>query len=207
MKINKDNTSRNILTWTIKNRLFILISIVLSTVAGVIYSFASQPKYQRELSVMMLSDIYGNSQINELITFSYWDINKTGIDVFNEIEVFRSPILMEKVVKKLNLNVTYTKQRFAGNIDLYKKSPIIVEFIKPVSNIKATNKELCHIKKIRLNNQSLSEELEIKTGEITETPMGKIKVTPTKDFSIYKNTDINIKFNSSEIIANTLSKK
>lgn len=219
MKINKDNTSRNILTWTIKNRLFILISIALSTVAGVIYSFASQPKYQRELSVMMLSDIYGNSQINELITFSYWDINKTGIDVFNEIEVFRSPILMEKVVKKLNLNITYTKQRFAGNIDLYKKSPIIVEFIKPVSNfngervssisfdIKATNKELCHIKKIRLNNQTISEELDIKTGEITETPMGKIKVTPTKDFSIYKNTDINIKLNPSEIIANTLSKK
>lgn len=216
MKIKKYNTNNNILIWTIKNRFFILISILLSTAAGIIYSFISQPKYQRELSVMMLSDIYGNSQINELITFSYWDINKTGIDVFNEIEVFRSPMLMEKVVNKLNLNVTYKRQNITGNVDLYKKTPIVVEFIKPIEdyngervssisfNIGKKNRDICLIENIRINGVFFKKKLEIRTGQITESPFGVIKISPTNDFSIYENKNIKIEYSPTEKVANSL---
>lgn len=168
---------------------------------------------------MLLADQYGNSQIYELTTFSDWDIYKTGIDVFNEIEVFRSPLLMERVVEKLGINTSYTSKNAIGRVsELYNETPLIVKFIEPIKSyngeeissisfeLETEDGKTCKIKDIRLNGIKLSGIHEVNTGEVATTPMGKIKISQTEHFSTDKTTTIAVSHNTVEGVANGLCK-
>lgn len=115
--------------WTFSNKLFILLSVIFCLLAGVAYIYRSQPVYQCNSTIMLRTDMNGNSQIGELAAFADLGMGATGIDAANEIEAFRSPAMMKGVVERLGLNVAYCSKNWIGRItDWYDKTPIEVAF-------------------------------------------------------------------------------
>ena len=121
----------DIISWTLKHKMFIALSVLICLLLGIIYVYRSQPVFQRESSVMIRTSQQGNAEIGELAAFSDLGIFNTGIDVFNEIEAFRSPTLMERIVKRLGLNTIYTSKNWIGRVtDWYDKTPLKADFLK-----------------------------------------------------------------------------
>src|SRR5690606_3499787 len=79
-------------------------------------------------ALLMLKDDYRGGAANELTILS--DLSSTVKDnVENEMHVLSSRTLSEKVVKKLNLYISYFSEGRIKTIDLYKSSPITIDFV------------------------------------------------------------------------------
>ena len=119
----------DMISWTLCHKKFFAISIVICVALGLIYAQRAQRIYQRSASVMLRSDNKGQAQISELAAFADLGIGSTGIDVYNELQAFQSPLLMQDVVNQLRLNVTYKSKNWIGYVtDWYDKTPICVEY-------------------------------------------------------------------------------
>ena len=59
----------DVIAWASNHKLFISLSIFICLLLGFFYASHSELVYQRESSVMIRSDSYGNSQISELAAF------------------------------------------------------------------------------------------------------------------------------------------
>ena len=52
-----------------------------------------------------------------------------GTNVDNEMEAFASPDLMEQVVRRLNLETTYTDLQFLRTRELYTGTPVMLSLL------------------------------------------------------------------------------
>lgn len=103
-----------------------LASLLLSISCAFIYLRYQTPIYIIETSVLIKDSKNSSSQSDLLKELDMFSSNKV---VDNEIEILKSYTLMEKVVKKLNLHVSYqTKGKFKKN-DIYTQSPIHVKVL------------------------------------------------------------------------------
>lgn len=128
-KKGSDITFSDIISWTFSHKAFIGISIFCCLFLAAFYIYRSLPVYDRESSVMIRSDLNGNAQIGELAAFSDLGMFSTGVDVMNEIEAFRSPLIMQEVVKRLKININYISHNWLGKpVDLYQQTPVVASF-------------------------------------------------------------------------------
>lgn len=183
----------DVIAWTTTHKLFISLSVFVCLVLGFLYANRSQQIFQRESSVMIRSDSYGNSQIGELAAFSDLNLFNTGIDVYNEIEAFRSPILMERIVERLGINTTYTSKNWIGRVtDWYDETPLVVKFVDPITSydgekvtsfsfsLSSDDDKTFHVSDVRINDEPCRSTADIKVGVASKTPVGTIVVEPTK---------------------------
>ena len=141
---------------------------------------------------MIRSNSNGQSQIGELAAFEDLGMFNTGLDVYNEIEAFRSPILMEEVVERLGLNTTYTSKNWIGRqTDWYGQAPISVIFSNCPEKIDG-KKVSSFSFKVRREDQTLvlsdfkangkdidCEHISTKLSVTQKTPVGDITINPT----------------------------
>ena len=183
----------DVIAWTTTHKMFISLSVFVCLVLGFLYAGRSQQIFQRESSVMIRSDSYGNSQIGELAAFSDLNLFNTGIDVYNEIEAFRSPILMERIVERLGINTTYTSKNWIGRVtDWYDETPLVVKFVEPISKydgeavtsfsfaLSSDDDKNFSVGDIKINGKPCRSTAEITVGVAAKTPVGTIVVSPTK---------------------------
>lgn len=117
------------LFWAWEKKWWILLSVALCLFVAVYYIYVTPKQYVRTASVMMKSDSRGNANISELSAFKELGIgNGMSVDVLNEIEAFKAPILMERVVRRLNLDVEYYGEGLLKDNLLYGNSPVKVSF-------------------------------------------------------------------------------
>jgi capsular exopolysaccharide synthesis family protein len=85
----------------------IIICLLLFVSAGVLYLRYANDTY--ELTAMIfINDSDSGGMSNELSNFSDLEgLNQSSVSVFNEIGILKSRSLMESVVKRLNINVSY----------------------------------------------------------------------------------------------------
>ena len=206
----------DIVAWTLSHKWFIAISLIACILIGGIYAYRTQPIYQRSSSIMIRTDKDGNAEIGELATFQDLGMFNTGIDVFNEIEAFRSPILMERIVTRLELNTTYSSSNWIGRVtDLYDKTPVKVEFENPITKFEGKDISGISFKisksdggtfllsKFKINGKEVeSQNISAPANKSVKTPAGILKISPTLFFDDNFNNPVTVNHVSTTSAAN-----
>lgn len=187
----------DVIEWAISHKLFIAISVIVCVFIALFYSYRAPSIYKRESSVMLRTSVNGQAQMGELAIFEDMGMFNTGMDVYNEIEAFRSPILMEEVVERLGLNTTYQSKNWIGRTtDWYDQTPVKAEFSELTEKIegknvqsfsftvtKGENKQEFILQKFYANGDKIeSEKIVAKANIPTKTPIGNVTITPTALF-------------------------
>ena len=107
---------------------FFLICVFIAVALGWVYNFLKTPLYQVNGTVLVKSD---RTMLDptSIMTGVYYG-NMQNVD--NELAVLKSYSLSEKVVKKMNLEVSYFDRSGIRTFEYYKNSPFIIEFDKQI---------------------------------------------------------------------------
>ena len=103
-----------------------LLSVILSLLLAHIYLRYYIPMYGVASSILIKDDKKGGT--SELSAFSELNIFSGKSNVANEISILKSRNLAQKVVKKLDLDISYLSEGRVVNRELYKNSPIKILF-------------------------------------------------------------------------------
>lgn len=205
----------DVIEWAISHKLFIAISVLVCVFIAVFYSYRAPSIYKRESSVMLRTSTNGKAQMGELAIFEDMGMLNTGMDICNEIEAFRSPILMEEVVTQLGLNTTYRSKNWIGRItDWYDQTPIKATFSNIPEEIdeenvlsvaftvtKNENGQGFILQKFNANGEEIdADKIVTKANVPTQTPIGNVTISPTLQFENFEGPII-ISHTSVELVA------
>ncbi|MCL1943727.1 MAG: polysaccharide biosynthesis tyrosine autokinase [Candidatus Azobacteroides sp.] len=107
---------------------WIVASFILFVLLGFLYTKITTPIYEVQSSVLIKKNDSGAGANDLMAQLNLFSGSK---ETDNEVEIFKSYTLMERVVEDLNLNVRYYKKEGLRKRELYKDSPIRVEIITP----------------------------------------------------------------------------
>ena len=113
------------------------LSALLALALAYAYLKYATPIYKASTIIMLKDDAKGGA-INEFSILSDLDLSVKD-NVENEVEVLRSRTLSEKVIEKLNLDVSYLRKDGFKTVDLYKNSPINFSITKLSDKIENVN--------------------------------------------------------------------
>ena len=189
---SKDSFNMNELMRRIwANKYWVLLSVILCTAASYYYYKRQPVSYGSSAEVMLL---FGNDESSAssgaLKALSDMSGMGTGnVNFSNELEIMRSPSLMESVVERLNLATTYTTEGFGYPTDLYGKSPVLVNFLEDAPDSTASLRlykngagQLIATDFISNGKPMQSKPLRINPGTAVKTPVGVLAISPTADF-------------------------
>ncbi|TDD75946.1 GumC family protein [Flavobacterium caseinilyticum] len=111
---------------------FVLGAFISLSVAYV-YLRYTIPQYRASTTILMKDEKKGGLS-SELAAFADMGLvgGKNNID--NEIEILKSRTLIESTVRKMNLNISFVVEGQIISTDLFKNSPILVDFTSKKSN-------------------------------------------------------------------------
>lgn len=148
------------------------LSFILAIICAFFFLKYQTPQYKIQSSILIKDEKKGMGQDAMLKELDLFSSNKV---VDNEIEILKSYTLMEKVVKGLNLNVSYfAKQRFRDE-ELYDQTPVRLEMLE-VSDLayeEPLELRIVDSKNVKLNNQT------IPLNEEVPTSYGLLKISLT----------------------------
>ena len=104
-----------------------IISVALSLFVAFIYLRYATLIY-RSTGTMIIQDDQSNTGSNDKLDQIFSSDNKKNIQ--NEIEYNKSRQMMSRVVKALNLNLTYEAKGNIKELNIYKSNPFIVEALQ-----------------------------------------------------------------------------
>ena len=119
---------QDIFEMVIKKWYWFAISAALFLGVGALYIMKTSPVYQRSATILVKDNRKG-SGATEMAAFSDLVGMSTRRNVDNELFVLQARRLMVEVVDRLGLTVNYTTRQGLRNTDLYRRSPISVDFI------------------------------------------------------------------------------
>lgn len=124
-------TIKELFSVCVKNWYWFAISVLFCLVIGAYVVLSTPATYERTAQVLVKDDLKGRQIGNEISsTFSDLGIVTAGSDIYNEVFVIKSPIIMEKVVNRLHLNVSYSRPGMFKDNTLYGVSlPLEMEFV------------------------------------------------------------------------------
>jgi len=170
------------------------LGVFLMLVGAYLFLRYSTPVY-KTTSVIMLKDEYRGGAANELSVFSDLGVLKgTKDNAENEMEILRSRTLSEKVVEKLQLNISYLKDGKIKSSDLYKNSPVNIDVVDLTEESKLYTSLRLEVKGIDNNNYHLFFQEkkidEYKYGDTIVNNLGKFVIN--KDKENFPNEGFNI---------------
>lgn len=191
---------------------WILLSLIVC-VGYSIYQYKQKPHiYKSEAQVMFL---FGNeatsagSKISSLTDF----VGGSNVNMNNELEMMKSPALMEDVVAKLGLEVQYTTPKLGYSENLYGYSPISVIFYDQGNDSSASfivkridNSTVLAFDFISNGKGNDGVGLRIPLNNVVETPIGRIAIIPTDNYSHFPN-EVYVSKRPIQSIASSLSQR
>lgn len=105
---------------------WIAASIVFCLICAFVYLRYSVPVYSVSSTVLLKDDKKGGG-MDEMNALQDWGVISGKNNVDNEIEIFRSKNLIRMVVSDLKLYTKYYSLGHISSIDLYRKSPLLVD--------------------------------------------------------------------------------
>lgn len=145
--------------------------------------------YQATASVLIKSEEKGNALRQAREAFNMMGMSGGGSNVHNEMLTLSSPTLMAEVIEKMHINETYTQKQGLKQVDLYKQEPVIVMFEDPGSLPKVLRMTIdikghseFELSGIRVGKDEYPDAILCKAGTYTETPVGKVLVSPSTMF-------------------------
>ncbi|MEG2366301.1 MAG: polysaccharide biosynthesis tyrosine autokinase [Alistipes sp.] len=175
-----------------------LASIVAALLIALFYLATTTPVYTRSMSVLIKDNSKSSSSISTEDMFENMGMFNSKTNVNNELLTLKAPILMESVVKKLGLNVTYTASHHLQRHVLYKSSPIDVRMEKgaALDRVSMTIRILPNHKLSIADMMHDGEEVDFEPtkcdlADTIATPLGRMVVLPTEFYNEeYENTSI-----------------
>ncbi|MDD7885815.1 polysaccharide biosynthesis tyrosine autokinase [Flavivirga sp. 57AJ16] len=168
------------------------------------------PEYLATAKIMLLDDRESASAgaLNDLSLFS----EKEDAMVEDEIQVIQSRSFLRNIVKRLHLNIKYFIKGRVNEFELYKNSPIVVNFIESDSIINKTRFNFyTEILSATHFNFRIKEEDAPKKytfGETIPTSFGGIIVTPrNKKLEGYIGNNIRVKISPLETLSESLKNR
>ncbi len=212
--VNVNNESlfdaRKIFYIIIRRWPIILISVLLALLGSNFYVRYAKPSYAATLK-MLIKDTRMSAGMSEAYVFQDLGLLNSTRNLDNEIEILRSPYLMEEVVRRNKLQYNYaTKGRLKSN-DLYLESPVTV--LEWVAADSSYNKEVSMDIILNTNGKyKLTVNDEIFEGELglpINLPLGILTLVGSKNISKSLGTngkEININIKSIVQAASAFSK-
>ena len=176
-----------------------VFSILFFLAVAVFYLYRTPNTYSRVEKVIVDEDSQ-SSMMRDLTSFAGYNRMRygRGTNVDNEMEAFASPDLMEQVVRRLNLETTYTDLQFLRTRELYTGTPVMLSLLggNMASNfsfvISKTGPQSFVLKDFRVKGDKLkADPVSGSLGDSLVTPVGALRISPTVHFEDWKN-DISI---------------
>lgn len=157
-------------------------TLLLALTIAFFYIKRTAPTYSRTATIMLISG--GNNRQAEI------DLESIGLEAQNanlidEMEMLQSPILMEEVVRRLQLNIEYISRGQFHDVLLYgDHSPIRITFsgdsILDYGTFE-TNLHENHTVSLKFKGQE--QPIESRLNTLISTPMGDMLISPTSYYS------------------------
>ncbi len=184
----------------LENWYWFLISIAVCLAIGYVVTQRATPIYQKSASLIIKTDAQGRSMSANAALFSdLGAINATNSILWDEIQIIQSPDLMRDVVRKLNLEMVYSKDGRFRTIDLYgSQLPVQVSMpdlgeddtasfdltVNPNGEFTMTN--------LTLRGRELGKTVKGRIGTQTRTPLGRVEVSPAKAYDDKEEIEIHV---------------
>lgn len=105
-----------------------LISIIVCLTLAVTYIYFTLPKYEVTTSILFKDDQKGGA--SEMNIFREMGVVTRKNNVDNEVEILKKSLIVESVVRKLNLHVTYIEMKPLGIVDITGLNKVFPSFPK-----------------------------------------------------------------------------
>jgi len=174
---------KRILGLVIRNWYWFALSLTVAMGIAVYLVFSQVPVYQRTASIM-IKPVGGDGADNTLRELG---ISQTPTSLTNEILLMKSGVVAEQVVRRLNLDVDYTREGRFYTITVYGQAlPMNLQFFDLADKERAAlNASLQSDGTVSLgvwsrNGQALPDpKMTLHLGDTVETPLGRIAVSPS----------------------------
>ncbi|MER0438937.1 polysaccharide biosynthesis tyrosine autokinase [Emticicia sp. W12TSBA100-4] len=104
-----------------------ILALFLTLGCAFFYLQYAVPVYDISATILIKDEKKGSSAGNEIL--KDLDMFSGSKIVENEIEVFKSKVLAEKVIDELNLTVSYYSEGWIRDTELFKKSPVTLNYV------------------------------------------------------------------------------
>jgi len=174
------------------NRIWYILSVLACLFIAVFYIYRTPKTYSRSAKVIV-DEAAGNSTMRELAAFSNTMTRyrgQGGTNVYNEIEAFKSPDLMARVVKRLGYEVSYVEYQFLRQRELFATKPFVMQPVggNPVTSfgfdvIKDGDSSFV-IKNFSVGSVKIkSNKIEGRLNDTILTPVGSVVLIPTHNLN------------------------
>ena len=154
-----------------------------------IYLLRTPNVYKREASILVKDKMDASNVLSELFESSALTSLGGKSAVENELFILRTDFLIDQVIERLNLDVSYSRSKGISKQMLYKDAPVEVRFLGNCANLSCK----LEVSSVDANHVSfLCEESSIEAAKGTttqvqigvpqDTPMGQVLVTATEHF-------------------------
>ena len=162
------------------------VSLVVTLGIALVYLLTTPPVYTRSASLLIKEEGKGNSLSDVSGVLGDIDFFQTNTNVNNEIQSLQSPAVMYDVVKRLHLDINYTKDGSFYDQVLYGKDcPYEVSFIDLPDNedlsftiYPASSNKGVQIGDFVRGEEESGQTVNVLFNDTTETPVGKLIVKP-----------------------------
>jgi tyrosine-protein kinase Etk/Wzc len=180
----RDTLEKYLIHWQ-----WFVLGVFLCLGMAYIYLRFVTPQYQASTTILVKDEKKGG-MLSELSAFSDMGLGKgmtSNLD--NEIEILKSRSLVESTVKSLKLNVTLIGNGNVKSNEMYKDTPILVDFISTKSDFYSSALLLEYVElspdtfslESKIGNEEvpspIEDKKEFRYGEIIATSIGKLIIT------------------------------
>jgi uncharacterized protein involved in exopolysaccharide biosynthesis len=186
---------------------WILFSVVLVMIIGVIYYRAQYNQYQLK-STLLITDNSSGSQMSQMSILKQLDafgMSSSSSNIYNENQVLRSKELIKKVVNELKLYNHYSIRSFLKPIELYSASPVEVQMayedmllIKKPLEFSIEYDEGLYIVSGAYMRDNFKYELKALPA-IIATPAGKVQIS-LKDLTALQEDEVYVKISNPIVV-------
>jgi len=189
---------------------WVVFSVVLALIVGLVYYRAQYNKYQFK-STLLITDNSSGSQMSQMSVLKQLDafgMSTSSSNIYNENQVLHSKELIKKVVNELKLYNHYSKRSFLKPIELYSASPVEVQM--DYADMLLIQKPLEFSVDYDGKNYSISgnymrERFKFKINELPTTittPAGKVQIS-LKDAKVFPEDEIYVKISNPIVVVKT----
>lgn len=127
INIQEENDLKKIIGLLLRNKIIFVVSLILSLSMAFLINRYLIPVYQISSSILIKEDNKpaGGGAINDYLNSNLFGKNQ---NFQNELWVLKSPPIIEKTIKNLNLLVDYSRKEGFQYIDVYKESPFRIMY-------------------------------------------------------------------------------
>ena len=177
-----------------------VLSVAACLALALLYIYVTPKTYQRVAKVI-INEESGSNVMSDLLTMAGGAGSGAGSyssNANNEAEAFASPDLMEKVVRRLSLETSYTERQPLRKVELYRSSPVEMSLVDTLVSsyfsfrLVRTGEESFLLKDFVIGPDKVrGTEVEGVLSQPVPTPAGTIRIDPSINIGEWDN-DIDV---------------